>query len=30
MFAVVDRERGDWYLKREGRHHRAFIVQAVA
>jgi hypothetical protein len=30
MFAVVDRERGDWYLKREGQHHRAFIVQAVA
>jgi hypothetical protein len=29
MFAVVDRERGDWYLKREGRHHRVLMLEPV-
>jgi hypothetical protein len=29
MFAVVDRERGDWYLKREGRHHRVLVLEPV-
>jgi len=29
MFAVVDRERGDWYLLREGRHHPVLMIQTA-
>jgi len=27
MFAVVDRERGDWYLLRERQHQPVLVVQ---
>lgn len=28
IFAVADRERGDWYLLREGQHHAVLDVQS--
>jgi hypothetical protein len=29
MFAVIDRQHGDWYLLREGRHQPVLMLKAV-